>query len=109
MGRAGVDRRNGVAAIRSDCHKRAPVAQIGFPDAFAHAAGYSPKNARQSAHQAMKTIQKRTPEIMEELGFDLRSLIDRYLLPALDAQEAMVFNNGGKFVYSKELPAHDIR
>jgi Terminase small subunit len=72
-------------------------------------AGYSRKNAGQSGHQVMKEIQKRAPEIMDAMGFNLETLIEKYLIPELDAQEMKVFNNGGKVVYSKKMPSHDIR
>jgi hypothetical protein len=51
----------------------------------------------------MKAIQKRAPQIMDELGLTLDTLITKYLIPKLDAKEVCVFNSAGKVVYSKKL------
>jgi phage terminase small subunit len=50
-------------------------------------AGYSTRNLRQSAHQTLKQVQGKMPEIMDQLGFTDQSLIDNYLRPALEAEE----------------------
>jgi hypothetical protein len=72
-------------------------------------AGCSPNNIDQSAHQAMKAIQKRAPEIMDELGLNLKTLIEKYLVPELDATEVKVFNNDGEIIYSAPLVSHGAR
>ena len=51
------------------------------------AAGYSPKHARQSAYQARKTA----PELLARHGLDDDSLIDKHLLPLMNAEETKFF------------------
>lgn len=55
------------------------------------AAGYSPKNARQSASQALQQIQKTAPELLAAHGLSDEVLIDKYLRPLLDAEETKFF------------------
>jgi hypothetical protein len=54
-------------------------------------AGYSDKNLRQSAHQALQQIQRRMPELFEELGLTDRAIIEKHLIPLLNATEAKFF------------------
>jgi phage terminase small subunit len=65
----------------------------GMPQAEAAIeAGYSEKNPSQSAYQAMQTIARRMPEVMEKLGLTDEALIERHLLPLLDATETKFFS-----------------
>jgi hypothetical protein len=57
-------------------------------------AGYSPKNAAQSGFQALKGVQGRIPELMDEVGLSDRVLIEKYLKPLLEAEETKFFNDG---------------
>jgi hypothetical protein len=50
------------------------------------AAGYSPKHARQSAYQALESIRKTAPELLAD-----DSLIDKHLLPLMNAEETKFF------------------
>jgi hypothetical protein len=56
------------------------------------AAGYSPKHARQSAHQALESIRKTAPELLARHGLDDDSLIDKHLLPLMNAEETKFFS-----------------
>jgi hypothetical protein len=55
------------------------------------AAGYSPKHARQSAHQALEAIRKTAPELLARHGLDDDSLIYKHLLPLMNAEETKFF------------------
>jgi hypothetical protein len=59
-------------------------------------AGYSPRNAAQSGFQALKGVQGRIPELMDEVGLSDRVLIEKYLKPLLRAKETKFFNEGKK-------------
>lgn len=55
------------------------------------AAGYPPKNARQSAYQVMQAVQSKMPDIMNRYGLTDEILIDKYLLPLMNAKETKFF------------------
>jgi hypothetical protein len=54
-------------------------------------AGYSPLNARQSGSQAMESVRRRMPGLLDELGYTDRAIIDKYLQPLLEATETKFF------------------
>jgi hypothetical protein len=54
-------------------------------------AGYSRKNPRQSAHQAIKQLRKSMPEVLETAGLTNECLIDNYLLPLMNANDTKFF------------------
>ena len=54
-------------------------------------AGYSPKNATQSAAQALAAIQKTAPELLAKHGLDDDSLIEKHVIPLLNAEETKFF------------------
>ena len=64
-------------------------------DAFI-AAGYKAKHPDQGAHQALKQIQGKVPQIMDQMGLTDHLLIEKYLVPLLDAEETKFFNEGKK-------------
>ena len=64
-------------------------------DAFI-AAGYKAKHPDQGAHQALKQIQRKVPQIMDQMGLTDHFLIEKYLVPLLDAEETKFFNEGKK-------------
>jgi len=64
-------------------------------DAFI-AAGYKAKHPDQGAHQALKQIQGNVPQIMDQMGLTDHLLIEKYLVPLLDAEETKFFNEGKK-------------
>ncbi len=55
-------------------------------DAFI-AAGYKAKHPDQGAHQALKQIQSKVPQIMDQMGLTDHRLIEKYLVPLLAAEE----------------------
>jgi hypothetical protein len=55
-------------------------------------AGYSPKNPDQSGHQALQAIQKAAPELLAKHGLDDDSLIEKHLLPLMNAKETKFFS-----------------
>jgi hypothetical protein len=71
-------------------------------------AGYSPKNAAQSGFQALKGVQSRIPELMDEVGLSDRVLIEKYLKPLLEAEETKFFAIRNRLV-SRNVIAHGIR
>jgi len=64
-------------------------------DAFI-AAGYKAKHPDQGAHQALKQIQGKVPQIMDQMGLTNHLLIEKYLVPLLEAEETKFFNGGKK-------------
>lgn len=52
------------------------IAKGGTHRAAAIKAGYSPKHADKAAHQALRNIQGKCPEIMDKLGLTDHSLIE---------------------------------
>ena len=74
-------------------------------DAFI-AAGYKAKHPDQGAHQALKQIQGKVPQIMDEMGLTDHLLIEKYLVPLLDAEETKFFNEGKRRI---NVPALGIR
>ena len=73
------------------------------------AAGYSAKNPDQSAHQALKSIQQKVPDLMDELGLTDRALIENHLVPLLSAHETKFFQHEGKVVQTRKVEALPIR
>jgi hypothetical protein len=73
--------------------------------AAALAAGYSKKNPRQSGYQALQGLTNKVPAIMERHGLSDDVLIDKYLLPALEAYETKFFATGGRITDSRVVAA----
>jgi hypothetical protein len=61
----------------------------------AKAAGYSDKNLSQSGYQCLEGIKAKMPEILDAKGLTQDSVIERYLMPALEANETQFFANKG--------------
>jgi hypothetical protein len=57
-------------------------------------AGYSEKYAGQSGYQALTQLRGRVPELLERHGLGEEVLIEKYLIPLLDAHETKFFNEG---------------
>jgi hypothetical protein len=72
-------------------------------------AGYSPKNARQSANQAFNQILSKGPEAMREAGLSLPLMIDKYLRPLLEATETKLAQYEGEFTDYVELDDNTTR
>jgi hypothetical protein len=69
------------------------------------AAGYSKKFAGQSGHQALRQIAKTWPERLDKVCGTPESVIEKYILPLMNATERKAFNHNGKIVYSKPIVA----
>jgi hypothetical protein len=68
---------------------------VSQKDAFI-AAGCKAKHPDQGAHQALKQIQSRVPQIMDQMGLTDHVLIEKYLVPLLEAEETKFFKEGSK-------------
>lgn len=73
------------------------------------AAGYSPKHAASSAFQALKQLNGRVPELMDELGLSERALIEKYLKPLLSAKITKHFQHNGKVKDARHYADNDTR
>jgi hypothetical protein len=72
-------------------------------------AGYPIKNAAQSAHQALRQMRGRVPDLMDELGISERELIDKHLRPQLTAQRTIFAQKEGKFTDKRTVDALEIQ
>jgi hypothetical protein len=66
-------------------------------------AGYSDKNPAQSGYQALAQLRGRVPELLERHGFGEEVLIQKYLLPLLEAEETKFFKDGAKRINVEAL------
>jgi hypothetical protein len=64
-------------------------------------AGYTTKHPRKAAHQALQQIAKTWPDELESVVGTPRQVIDKYLLPLMNAEESKPFNHNGRVIYSK--------
>lgn len=69
------------------------------------AAGYSAKNPSQSGHQALERIRRNAPQLLAKHGLDDDSLIEKYLAPALEANETKFFQKDGIVTDSRDVIA----
>ena len=67
------------------------------------AAGYSPKNAAQSAYQAIAGMRGRMTALLDEPGLGEEVGIENYLKPALDAEQTIYAQKDGKFKDKRTL------
>lgn len=51
------------------------------------AAGYEARHAKQAGFQAFQAVKRKMPQMLEDKGLTDGSIIDKYLLPALEAME----------------------
>ena len=54
-------------------------------------AGYAPKYACQAAYQALESIRKLMPEVLDRVGLTDEALIEKQLCPLLEATETKFF------------------
>ena len=80
-------RQRAFAMAYAQTHSETPAARI---------AGYSAKNPGQSGHQALEAITKKMPDIMDCLGLSLKVLIEKHLIPLLNAQTTTFAMKDGK-------------
>jgi hypothetical protein len=69
------------------------------------AAGYKTHYPSQMAHQVLNAIARKSPEIMKELGLDLRVAVDQHLRPLLTATDVRQDKYGGNY----EVPDNPTR
>src|SRR5215470_8517278 len=72
-------------------------------------AGYSPRNAAQSAYQALECLSKSFPQLMDEAGITDVALIKKYLLPLMSAKRTIYFHHKGKVRDKRVVEALDTR
>jgi Terminase small subunit len=72
-------------------------------------AGYSPKNPGQSGHQALKSIAKKMPDFMDDLGLSIKVIIEKHLTPLLNAWTKKFAMKDGKFTDSVDIPDNATR
>jgi len=75
-------------------------------------AGYSSANPRQSAHQALEQIRKTAPELLARHGLDDDALIDKYLLPLMNATETKFFpytKRGKRLLLRRDVANWNVR
>ena len=69
----------------------------------AKTAGYTDKNPAQAGYQALAQLRGRVPELLERHGLGEEVLIEKYLLPLLEANETKFFNGGKKQIEVQAL------
>jgi hypothetical protein len=69
----------------------------------AKTAGYTDKNPAQAGYQALAQLRGRVPELLERHGLGEEVLIEKYLLPLLEANETKFFNDGKKQIEVQAL------
>jgi len=72
-------------------------------------AGYSPKNADQSASQALGAIKAKAPDILIKCGLSLENIIQNHLAPLLRATETKVFAHDGEITDYAEFADNTTR
>jgi phage terminase small subunit len=71
----------------------------------ARAAGYSDKYAGQVGSQALESIRRRMPELLDKHGLTDDALVENYLKPALEAMETEFAKFEGKITDSIDVIA----
>jgi hypothetical protein len=108
--------RKSAAAKKREARKQPTPRQSRFAKALmksknlaqaAIAAGYSPKYAAQSAHQALQGIRLRVPEILDKAGYSVSVLIEKHLAPKLTATTTKLAAEKGEFTDHVELEDQD--
>ena len=65
-------------------------------------AGYSEKYAGQCGSQALEAIRQKMPQILDNAGLTDKALVEKYLKPALEANETTFAKFQGKITDSKD-------
>ena len=73
------------------------------------AAGYSEKNPGQSGWQALQNIRRKMPEVFAQSGLTDDVLIEKHLIPALEAQDTIFAQKDGRITDQKSVVAWDAR
>ena len=69
------------------------------------ASGYSKRSAAQCAFQALEAIREKMPQILDKAGLTDYALVERYLKPALEAQETEFAKFEGQITDSRDVIA----
>jgi len=72
-------------------------------------AGYSRKNPAQSGHQALLQIQKKVPDILDQLGLSVEALVQNSLIPLLNATTVKFAQKEGEFTDYVEVEDNTTR
>jgi hypothetical protein len=72
-------------------------------------AGYSPKNARQSAHNALADIKKKAPDVLNQMGLTVQAIVYNHLRPLLGATESKFFQHEGEITDHAEVADNGTR
>ncbi len=99
---------------RQDWTERQKALIKNIPTSKTHAeaavkAGYTLKNARQSAYQALQQMRGRIPDLMDQLGLTEEHLIDKHLRRHLNAKRTVFFLKDGKVKDSRKTEALEIQ
>ena len=73
------------------------------------AAGYSDRHPGQSGWQALKNIQLKVPELLNQHGLTDEALIEKHLKPLLNATEVKHFQHNGEVTDSRRVPDNPTR
>jgi hypothetical protein len=73
--------------------------------AAAIAAGYSPSCAGKCATLAIREARESFPEILARMGLTDEALVERYLLPLMNAEETKFFQKDGKITETADVVA----
>lgn len=85
---------------------------LSFGETLGQAAihsGFSEKNAGQVGYQLFKHLEAKFPQILEKMGLTDSSIVDKYLRPALEANETKFWADKGEVIDSREVIAWDTR
>jgi hypothetical protein len=105
--------RKSAAAKKREARKQPTPRQSRFAKALmksknlaqaAIAAGYSPKNASQSAHQALASL--KVPDMLNNAGYSIPVIIEKHLAPKLYAKTTKLAIDDGKFTDFVDLEDH---
>jgi hypothetical protein len=66
-------------------------------------AGYQAKHAKQAGFQAFQGVKRKMPQMLEDKGLTDGSIIDKYLLPALEAMETEFAKFEGRITDQKDV------
>jgi len=72
-------------------------------------AGYSPKYAGQAGHVVLEAVKEKAPEVFARMGLTLERVIERKLIPLMEAQEVRVAQHEGEFTDVMEVEALGIQ
>lgn len=72
-------------------------------------AGYSPKNAAQAGYAVAEKLKEKAPEVFARMGLTLESVIQKRLVPLMEAQEVKFSQHEGEFTDFVEVDALGIQ